>query len=373
MDTPWGRLKDIDKADRNLALRIISSDKDSLVEGLIVESTFDQILTPLITQGTAEPGTAELNSTEFALLDVDTIIAGSGASKIAFVWARSKTAGLGRYLMALEKAMPVYLVTLVDDEFLASKINNGRRVATPEPIQAVASKISGRAMKVSQVSLNVRDQARIKGAYWGFLENFHGTSLWEKVILGRLLINYGISPFFRQVWNIDRVGIHDGCPWVLEVKHKFPFGDRQLKFGINLGELENISLLYSAGIGCLHALLVKPRWKRDEGSLYLFNDRKLARKVAVVAMDIGKKSASLLSAQNRLTSGKHTSISGESKMTVVTFACEQMTQIGDLSMPDDELSGALIRVISGKPGTPVTRKYLESHCAFREGPRTSMI
>lgn len=67
-----------------------------------------------------------------------------------------------------------------------------------------------------------------------------------------------------------------------------------------------------------------------------------------------------------MTSGRHTSISGESKVRVATFACEQMTQVGDLSRSDEELSAELIKVISGQPGVPVTREYLEAHCVLRE-------
>lgn len=366
METPWGRIQDIDRQDKALALRIISSDKDALIEGLIVETTFDQILTPLVGHTPSVLTPPNDRGPSLALLDIDTVIAAFGSERYAFVWARSKSAGLGRYLMAMEKVMRVFLVTFDDNEFLASEISDGRRSSSAEPIQITAERLSGRAQTIRKVNLSVRDQSRINGAYWGFLENFYGDALWDRVILGRLLINYGIAPYFPQVWNIDRVGIHDGKPWVLEVKHKFPFGDRKLKFGINLGELENISLLHNAGIGCLHALLVKPRWVRNEGSLYLFNDRKLARKVVVIAMDIGKKSTSLLSARNKMTSGRHTSISGESKVRVATFACEQMTQVGDLSRSDEELSAELIKVISGQPGVPVTREYLEAHCVLRE-------
>lgn len=43
MDTPWGPLARLDQNDDDLAMRIIAEDKDTLVEGLVVEDLFDQI------------------------------------------------------------------------------------------------------------------------------------------------------------------------------------------------------------------------------------------------------------------------------------------------------------------------------------------
>ncbi|WP_146131859.1 hypothetical protein [Chromobacterium amazonense] len=44
METPWGQLGSLDLADHELAADILSADKHQLVEGLVVECLFDQIV-----------------------------------------------------------------------------------------------------------------------------------------------------------------------------------------------------------------------------------------------------------------------------------------------------------------------------------------
>lgn len=44
METPFGQLATLDLSDHELCRRIISLDKQSLAEGLVVESVFDQYL-----------------------------------------------------------------------------------------------------------------------------------------------------------------------------------------------------------------------------------------------------------------------------------------------------------------------------------------
>jgi hypothetical protein len=102
MKTPWGELEGLDLSDKKLAERILTADKHQLVEGMIVECLYDQILDSL-----------PEHVPDVIALDVETVIAQAkkwGDRKIAVVWARDKKNGLGRYLTALEKRFRVFLV-----------------------------------------------------------------------------------------------------------------------------------------------------------------------------------------------------------------------------------------------------------------------
>lgn len=119
------------------------------------------------------------------ILDIETVITAHNGQRHAFVWVRSRQTDLGRYLLALESVMPVFFIEFVDGEIFATPIRSGHlEKEQRKSLTEVARQIYGRRPKVRDVDLSVRDAARQKGAFWGFLTG-HGSNLWSKVVLPR--------------------------------------------------------------------------------------------------------------------------------------------------------------------------------------------
>lgn len=134
--TPWGELGTLDLDDHELCRTILASDKHQLAEGLVVESVFDQIFddVPVHLEGAV-------------LLDVDTAIVDTGHEDDrwqAFVWARSRQQGLGRYLSALEKQFRVWLVEtdVPLTDFSAREWKDGKLTGHWRPLTEVTSAVS---------------------------------------------------------------------------------------------------------------------------------------------------------------------------------------------------------------------------------------
>lgn len=347
MDTPWGPLRNLDAHDWDLAWRIISTDKDTLVEGLIVENAFDQILRPL----SVSPEAA------LTVLDIETIIVSHQEQRLAFVWARSRQAGLGRYLRALARGMSVYLVEFHDGDFFATPFRetsldrDARR-----PLTQLAAQLSGQVPKLRKISLSVRDAGRMKSIYWGFLTEAYKQNLWSKVILARLLINHGISPYFNHVWNLDRVCLYRDKLWLLEVKHKFPM--RNMNFGINQGEVQNIAMLYELGIECVYALFVNPVRERGQNAMYLYNDRGLQEHVAVIATDLGSKARALLNTKAG-SAPPHTSLGGTTIVPFYSLRPSSFSYLGNFAEVPKRLGERLCAALDGKKFQAVDNMLLD--------------
>src|SRR5690606_11627144 len=143
---------------------------------------------------------------------------------LALVWMRRPTDGLGRYLLALERVACVHLVEFREGEFLATERSGGQRAGAPVPLQDLLGRLSGRKPSFPRVDLNVRDAHRQRAAFWGYLsDTYRDERLWNEVVLFRLFINFGVQPFFRGVWNLDRICLCGDRLWMLEAKHKYPF------------------------------------------------------------------------------------------------------------------------------------------------------
>ena len=282
METPWGHLKDIDLSDHELCEKILAEDKHQLSEGLVVENIFDQIVDAM---PTVRPGSR--------LLDIESAIVDTRRSPDrwhVFVLARSRGPGLGRYLSALERKSRPWLVELHQPTgtFIAREWKDGMMVGAWRPLDTVMSHLSGGRRQQLEIAANVRDSQRQKLAFWGFLVGYYGDQLGMRVVLPRLFLNQGIQPWFRAVWNIDRILVDGDDIWALEIKHKFPFGRTGLRFGINDGELGWIRLLGEAGIRCFHAILAKPSWTGNSGSGYLLNRIALKERAALIGVELDR-------------------------------------------------------------------------------------
>lgn len=345
MDTPWGPLAQLDPCNDDLAMRIIAEDKDTLVEGLVVEDLFDQFL-GLVGHGVS-------------ILDLETAIAAVGSQRYAFVWSRVKSQrGLGRYLNALEQVTTrTFVVRFLDGEFWAAPRVDGRvRAEERRSLTFTVEALTGRRAKHnSGVDAGVRDTTRQLRAFWG--NNLQAArdphTRWERIILPRLFLNHGLGPYFPRLWNLDRICVTERDVWLLEAKHKYPFQNRAgLMFGINHGEMENVMLL-SGGpdpIRCLHVLMVKPKWERGIGPLYLLNDLEMRQRVAVIAMDLSTQAARIL-ANRSVVAPAHTAFSGRGGAAYHSVPATDFHWIGWLTDRAESIANGLFSMLSGM-GTP---------------------
>jgi len=354
MQTPWGELGSLDISERGQAEAILCADKHQLLEGMVVECLFDQFLENLPSH---LPGVLAL--------DVETVIAkpakDSGRT-IAVVWVRKKTDGLGRYLYALETRCQVFLVEYTSSEgFYGAEFAGGRRISAVMPLDELLRPVATTGHTPFHVSNSVRDENRQSAPIWGFLFQHSKEKLVDNFILPRLLINCGVQPWFsRGVWNLDRIFIIDGEPWLFEVKHKFPFGKQTYKFGLNVGELDVIALLADCGVKTLHTIMVKPKWSKTIGSMYMLNDLRARDRTAVIGQVIDRNMIARIRNRSSGFSKSDTTITGEEGSTVEykpLFATE-FGMFGVFSDKPAEIAGRIVDEIGGAWAPRLTAEEL---------------
>lgn len=331
MQTPLGPLNSLDLTDHNVCAEILRQDKHQLIEGLVFESYFDQYLLSL----------NEASGEQVQLVDVDTAVVRLPEGDLAaFVWARSRGPGLGRYLEALSSRMKVWLVDYSGGEFLAARFGDGQLQSERQPLQELAGIVGEHDSPLFEsVGDNVKDPIRTNQSFWGYLSERHGTRLGLNVVLPRIFLNWGIQPWFRQVWNVDRVFLHGDQLWHFEIKHKYPMSrDGQLMFGINEGELRLMRQLAECGLRSMHTLIIKPYWDKNVGSMYLLNDVKARGRAAVIGREMTDDaiSAALKRAGGR--SGADTTFSGQGSVNFQSFPAASFSRFGLLSDDHEQIA-----------------------------------
>ena len=332
MKTPLGTLRELDLSDHEVCRSILALDKHQLVEGLVFESYFDQYLMSL----------PDASAQSMQPVDVDTAVVrlpgNSGGPERdvgAFVWARRRATGLGRYIAALSTRMPVWLVEYSEPEgeFLAAPVKDNRPQLPWRPLQELSASVGNGSEPVfEEVAPQVRDRNRINQSFWGYLSERHGKSLPLNVVLPRVFLNWGIQPWFRHVWNVDRIFLHGEQLWHLEIKHKYPMHrDGRLAFGINDGELRLIGILTDCGLRSLHAVIVKPFWDKRAGSMYLQNNLEARSRAAVIGRKMTAVAVRDALSSRGGTSGAHTSLSGRSSVPFRSFPASSFHRFGLLA------------------------------------------
>lgn len=354
MQTPWGDLERLDLTDTVLAERILSGDKHQLVEGLIVESLFDQFVENI-------PN----HVPSILPLDIETIIVDRGRDPdrwLAVVWARSKTEGLGRFLAALESRFTVFLIEFEPGVgFAGARIIDGKRAASRISLDELLRPFATTKHTPFKVDASVRDADRQRKAIWGFLLDRYGTGLASGVLLPRLLINCGVQPWFRAVWNLDRIFIADGVPWLFEVKHKFPFGPSPLKFGINNGELKVLGLLAECGSKVLFSIMVKPRWSKTISSLYMLNDLTARDRTAIVGLALDADRIARIMGRISGKSGADTTITGAGRgLAYKPIPVTNFGMCGVFSDKPASIAEKLVGEMRGIPSPRTTEQTLQS-------------
>lgn len=348
MRTPWGNVVTVDVNDHTIAENIVCTDKHQLAEGLVVECLFDQIAGAL-------PASSPQ---KLVSVDVETIVVDTQRSSeqwIAFVWARTKSEGLGRYLLALERRFVPYLLEFDPASgFVARRLACGKSVGPAEPLETLMRRLSDQYAPLN-VDQSVRDATRQKHAFWGFISNYYGSRIGKKVILPRLLINWGIQPYFRRVWNLDRIFVMNDQVWLLEIKHKFPMelppkeNFPTLRFGINAGELNVIGLLQECGIRCLHTILVKPFWSPQAGSMYLMNDLSSRAHAALIAAEVDRKVIAMMMSGRAGKSGGNTTLTGDAGISYRSLPATRFRYLGLLADLPESIARQMVSVMAGEP------------------------
>lgn len=357
MMTPLGALSSLDLDNPATCFDILAHDKHQIAEGMVVESLFDQIISRI-------PESMEFDDVH--VLDVETFIARDPHNfnrPYAFVWSRRLGSGMGRYLLALERGFDVFRVVLNSDgsDFMACRIVGGQRsgewMLLSEMIEAQGCVRSGNYNVAGSVRLSDRQM----GAFWGYLREAYGSRLKTHVALPRVLVNWGIQPYFRNVWNIDRIVVTATEIWALEAKHKFPFRrDGALHFGLNNGEAFLLRDLVNCGIRALHTVVVKPYWDMDIGSSYLLANYEARERALVVGMVMN---VNVLDRVVRSCSGSsplHTSVTGLSRLNYKPLPVTWFAPLSNLASPH-EASRKMTELLAGQLSERCTDALLELH------------
>ena len=332
MMTPLGALASLDLTDPNTCFNVLSHDKHQVAEGMVVESLFDQII---------ERIPAAVGGENVHILDVDTFVVRHPSSfkqSYAFVlsWKERKQTGLKRYLIALGKVFTTYQVEYIGGTgFRARPVREGRPASNWEVLEDLLGTLSVRSTKVYAVDNSVRKPDRQLASFWGYLRETYGNRLAEKVAVPRLLVNWGIQPWFRSVWNIDRVLLVGDLLWVLEAKHKFPYEHSgRLQFGLNNGEAYLIRDLVSCGINVIHTIVVKPYWDMDVGSSYLISSYNARQSAIVVGRTVGKAEIEQIIGSATACSPGHTTMTGDGKLKYKPMTASDFGLLSNLADPD---------------------------------------
>ncbi|WP_077045962.1 hypothetical protein [Pseudomonas sp. KK4] len=337
MITPLGALESLDLTDPNTCFEILSYDKHQVAEGMVVESLFDQIIEriPSLVEGE-----------EVRVLDVDTFVVRNSkvfAQGYAFVlsWKEPKQTGLKRYLMALGKVFTTYQVEYVERVgFRARLVREGRPASEWQKLEALLDTLSVRSATNYTVDSRVRKQDRQLASFWGYLRETYGGRLAQKVAVPRLLVNWGIQPWFRSVWNIDRVLLVGDSLWVLEAKHKFPYEHSgRLQFGLNNGEAYLIRDLVRGGINVIHSIVVKPYWDMNVGSSYLINNYKAKQNAIVVGRTVDMAAIEKIIGSTTARSPGHTTMTGDGKLKYKPLIASDFALLSNLADPDSVARG----------------------------------
>lgn len=188
MWTPLGPLNKLDLQDHDLCAELLAYDKHQLVEGIVFESVFDQYVAAM----------EEASGRAVRAIPVETATvrlppSGDGLPAYgAFVWAKSKTEGLGRFLKALESHYRVWLVEWSTNRlhFTAAPVSDGRRAGATLPLDSVCADVSDRETPgYETVDRGVRNPQRIKQSVWGYLSAHYGDRLGTDVVLPRIFLN----------------------------------------------------------------------------------------------------------------------------------------------------------------------------------------
>lgn len=355
MLTPFGPLDQLDLKNPATSQEILSFDKHQVADGMVVESLFDQLI---------EIVPKNIKNAEVLLLDVETFITREPDdfnNATAFVWERTQNKpGIGRYLLALERKFNVVLLRFDESKkvFNACHISQGRRAGVWRVLEDFMVVLGKQIIHHYEVSESVKDKEIQMQAFWGYLKDIHGVDHAKKIALPRLLVNWGIYPWFKSVWNIDRVVIVGDEIWTLEVKHKYPYERIGcLYFGLNVGEAYVIRDLIGCGIKVSHMIVVKPQWCEGVSSTRMLSNFEVKKRALVIGAVWGRREISNILNRPSEASGGKTTMRGTGSIKFKPIAINEFSIISSLAESE---RGALSisNLFQGFTGQLCTEEFL---------------
>jgi hypothetical protein len=370
LQTPCGSLSEIDLSDPLVAERLLGADKHQLIDGLVAEERFDEIIRNVVAAVAAVQTRGETSA--ILAPNVETVIVrrklpNRSSEWLALVWPHQQREGLGRYLLSLQKGFRVVLIDYdpATRHFTAAEFRDGKRIAPPVPLTSLMEKLKDQQPAPVKVANAVRDPERHQ-AVWSYLSDRYGADLAEQVLLPRILLNWGIQPWFRAVWNVDRVLIRGEQCWVLELKHKFPRvwdreGDDPDYFGLNTGQLEVYRTLAKTGLQCLHMILVKPYRSRHIGARYLVANPEAHACTVLAATFLDEPHIRTIVSRKEKQSGSHTTYDGGSfsSQNFYGVPVTDFFELGVLSEGLRVLGARTAALINGERLPPITKERLD--------------
>ena len=150
-----------------------------------------------------------------------------------------------------------------------------------------------------------------------------------------------------------------------EVKHKFPFSDRDtddLIFGLNNGEVTNFSLLADCGIRTLFSIMVKPKWSKTIGSLYMMTDLKARENTAVIGKVLDSARLKRLMGTSSGTTGSDTTITGDKNalLKYKSILAQEFGLFGRFSDRPSDLAAKMVEEMRGITSPRVRDEELKS-------------
>lgn len=336
MRTPWGELKSLDLNNLALCEEILATDKHQLLEGLVIERFFDDILREMST------------FTRISILDIDTAVCLHEGQFHVFILARELTIQLKNLFNLLGRKMVTHLVQYIEGDLYCCRVENGKKTTEIIELGVFLDLYYGSNSVNFTVNQNVRDESRQQTAFWNHIVSHYGDSVGRKIVLPRLFINHGIQTHFRAVWNLDRIILMNGDFWVMEVKHKYPIRSGiSLKFGLNVGELNVLESVVDCGLRCFHSLVVKPIWNKSVGSMYLMDRPGLMQKALLIGCELDKRMIEWVNSSDTGISAAHTSITGNGQLRYKSIPVEGFNEVGVLSDPVRVLAVEMHGVMKG--------------------------
>jgi hypothetical protein len=356
-------LNELNLNDHGTQLKILSYDKHQTVEGLYIEPFAMNYMNALARFGVSS-------------IDVVTVLAknikeqrGPAPARCVFIWDRSLNQDSKRYIELLRSLHPKTTYIIDYDDYICNffcfKPENS---AARYPLQEyLRRKREMDKISFPVIDAKVKDTVRHNSAFWGrLIDAFKNEDEFKnEVLLNRMLKNFAIQPFFKFLWDLDRIISYKNRFWELELKHKYPFSSPDgLAFGINVGQAKLINELAAKGLNTLHLILVKPSWSKEIAPGYIFNQKDVQRKVLLIGMVINKQKIQQAMAGHIGKSDESTSFTGKNQLNYCRLPAKSFFLLGSYEDPIERVAENILTLLNSEFSdapvqlTPVTDQLL---------------
>jgi hypothetical protein len=394
MNTPYGSIEEVVKNSR--FKDVLCFDKHQLLEGRIIQNYMDQILSDSAFKGVVGEIEAEIgiatgrprykipidrkdklkglvkeaggrliwdSQTKLWTLtwlredEVPEELKGyfAGPVAYAFVWYRNITPALTELLDRLTQAFTVYPIfyDAALFEFLITEwaYAPGNFIEPSILLHEGLRKLTGREPRKFTVNDEVRTRQRQDAAYHGAIETEYGPELFDKVVLPRILMNFGIAAFFYPV-DVDRIFyVVKGSGfdfWAFEVKHKYPETRKsgvEPFFGINNSELRALQLLLTCSINVLHTILVKPVWNDKLSTMQLYMRNNMREAAWLIYRVIDREYIDRVLNRPMSISGAKTTLTGGGTLQYKPLLVREFSEIGSFSAAQAKIASVIASVM----------------------------